>query len=123
MGIHGEDALKHPDGAVDDGQDRQHGRDAKADAGDPDECAEPVPAQADEDERKKAPGAMPFFCGSDLGRDCVDPVVACKHAPTTADYFAGSAATGVPVSLKRTFTSGETVKSNTLRITFRFQLR
>ena len=57
MGVHREDALEHPDGAVDDEQDRQHGRDAEADARDPDERAKPVAAQVDNDKRKKAHGA------------------------------------------------------------------
>ncbi|MDB6115328.1 MAG: hypothetical protein JWQ62_2273 [Lacunisphaera sp.] len=38
-------------------------------------------------------------------------------------YLAGSGATGVPVNLKRIFTSGSTFSIRAMRMTFRFQVR
>ena len=54
--INGVDALEHADGSLDDRKDGEHRRHAEADARDPDEGAQLVPAQIAENERVEARG-------------------------------------------------------------------
>jgi hypothetical protein len=62
------------------------------------------------------------FWGNFMGKT---PTGGAKNASLLwlrGSYLAGTS-TGAPVNLKRTFTSGDTLKRKALRMTFRFQFR